>query len=292
MFKKNFTLLFAIAMIYAMAFATVDGLTVGAGLAIYDFDAEDVSKDMMAGFYGAYETSFMDEAFEIDLEVGLSRFYLDDKTNIVDIEIEATYNIEFDVASRLSFILNSYTLLPFHDDLDVTSYLTPGVKLRQTLGFGDIYFKVDVPFNLVNADYSNVHDTFDFVGLDFTFSIFNERKTNYRGNVHKFPNGFGGELKMCNVLNHPDDETGFVDYLHITPFYTKDFIYVEAEVCIPLQKNGIDTEGLTVTPKIEMDAPINGLGVWFEFPISQIGADKDLTGKTIFGTFFGVSYNF
>ena len=291
MFKKIFTLLFAIAIMYGVAYANSNGFTVGAGLILFDVNAEDVPEEMMFGFYGAYENTFMDEALELDVEAGLSMFDLNDPTNIVDIEIEATYNIELGVASRLSFIINSYTLLPFHEDLEVTSYLTPGVKLRQTLGFGDLYFQVDVPFNLVNHYYSDAYEAFDLVELDFTLSIFNERKKYYRGKVNEFPNGFGGELKMQNALKNPDKKD-FVEYLDITPFYSTNSIYAEVEVNIPLFEDGMDWEGLTVSPRIEMDMPIKGLALWLELPISQIGADEDLVGKPIFGTFFGVSFSF
>ena len=276
MLKRKLALLLVITMVCGMAFAAVDGLTVGAGMVIYDFDAEDVSKDMMLGFFGAYEAELMDEALEIDTEIGFCRFFLEENTNIVDINIDLKYHLELGAASRLSFLLNSYTMLPFHEDLDVTSYLKPGVKLRQTLGFGDLYFQLEVPFNLINHYYLDVYDAFDYVGLDFTLSVFNERKKYYRGKVNEFPDGFGGELKMLKVLNDPSIGSDFTDHVHITPFYAKDVIYAEVEVTIPLIEDGMDTMGMTVTPKIEMDMPVNGLAAWIEFPISQIGADKDL----------------
>ena len=96
---------------------------------------------------------------------------------------------------------------------------------------------------------------------------------------------------MCNFLKHSDKDD-FVENIQITPFYSTNSIYAEVEVNIPLFEDGMDTEGLTVTPRIDMKMPIDGFSLWLELPISQIGADKDLVGNPILGTFFGVSFNF
>jgi len=67
-------------------------------------------------------------------------------------------------------------------------------------------------------------------------------------------------------------------------------LYTEVEVGLPLYEDGFDLEGMAIKPKFEMDIPpVNGLSMYLDVPISNIGAD---VGDPVFGVGFGVNFNF
>ena len=291
--KKIFALLLAMTLICGVAFA-LDGLAVGAEYRIWNFDPGDdidLSTQMMMRLGVHYEGAFLDEALELEGELGFYMINFDDMTNDLDIEIEARYNLDLSPASRLTFILNSYTLIPFEDDFEVESWMTLGAKYKQEFGFGDMYFQVDVPFNLFDG-YDPGFDAFDFVDLNFTISLFNERKD--WGKVVDFPDGFGAELVMYNELAVPDPfEADFLQHLNITPFYSMNFWYAELEIGLPLYEDGMDFEGMFIKPKFEMDIPpVDGLSFWLDLPIRGLAADSDIFGDPVIGIGLGVNYNF
>ncbi|MCL2047083.1 MAG: hypothetical protein FWG88_11970 [Oscillospiraceae bacterium] len=262
--KKITTLLFATILLCSVAFA-LDGLTIGAEYRIHNFDADEISEVMDMRVNVSYEGAFLEDALELEAEVGFGMQNFDDMRTGMDIELEFRYNLNVAPNSTFGIILNSLTHIPF-DDVDgyVTprgfetkpvSWLSPGFKFGQQFDFGKIIFQADVPFIFIH----DVLDPFDVVNLDFTLSILNERKGRglyQRGNVSGFANGFGAELKMQNILKDSDD-SDFAQRLEITPFFGHNFLYAEVEVGLPLYEDGLDLEGMTIKPKFEMDIPLD-----------------------------------
>ena len=275
--KKIFALLLAMTMIVGVAFA-LEGLSVGAEYRIGNFDADPLGTAMDLRLDVNYEDYFMNDALEIEAEVGFLMNNFDDMTNDADIELEIRYNF----TPAFQVLLNSWTLIPFDKDVDVTSWLTPGLKYKHGFGFGDLYVQADVPMYLAGAG-----DALDIIGLNFTISLFNERK--FRGPVNDFPLGFGGEIALYNIL---DDqfESDFLQNLTITPFFGAGLWYAEVEVGLPLVEDGFDHFGLTITPKFEIDLPpVDGLSLWLDLPVSNIGAEE---GDVVIGLGFGVNFKF
>ena len=291
--NKIFLLLVAMTMIFGVAFA-LDGLSLGAGFRHKDFDADPAGTAMEMRFDALYEGVFMDEALELDATVGFNMVNFDDMENDIDIELELRYNMGISDVSKLTFILNSLTDIPFADDAEYVSWLKPGVKLGQTFGFGDMFFQLDFPIFLMDG-YDPGFDSFDFVNMDLTISLFKERK--FRGPVSGYGAGYGGEIKLSNELSNPYDniDPNFPEALTITPFYSSDLWYAEVEVGMPLYEDGMDIEGMSITPKFEMDiAPVEGLSFWLDVPITNLGA-KDFAGDSadpIFGVGVGLNFKF
>ncbi|MCL2064752.1 MAG: hypothetical protein FWG98_10350 [Candidatus Cloacimonetes bacterium] len=294
--KKITTLLFATILLCGVAYA-LDGLTVGAEYRVRDFDADEVSEVMDVRLNVAYEGAFMEEALEIEAEVGFGMQNFDDMRNGLDVELQARYYFDVSAISTMSFILNSKTSIPFDDEKGYhgiagfsnkpISWLKPGVHHGHELSFGKINIQIDVPLLLVH----DTMDAFDIVGIDFILSL-NERKGRglyQRGNVSGFANGFGAEFKMESIITDPSD-SDFAQRLEITPFFGHNLLYAEVEVGLPLYEDGFDLEGMTIKPKFEMDIPpVNGLSMYLDMPISNIGAD---VGDPVFGVGFGVNFNF
>ena len=289
--KKIFMLLFAMTMLYGMAFA-IDGLSVGVEYGIFDFEAEEISSEMDLRFHVGYEGSYVDDALELEAEVGFVMQNFDDMANGLDFEVEARYFLNLGAASKLGLILNSITHIPFDEEKylfvdepyfgfvnKAQSWLRPGVKYGQEFNFGNLFLQVDVPFIVVD----DLYDALDIVGLDFTLSILNERDER---------NGFGGEIKMINILKHEEDpDIDFARQLNITPFWGSGNFYAEVEVTLPLMEDGFDALGLDIVPKFEMNLPaMTGLSLWVEGAFRMVGADWD--DAPIIGASLGATFKF
>ena len=75
--KKITTLLFATFLLCGVAFA-LEGLSAGAEYRIHDFDADEVSEVMDLRVNVAYEGAFLEEALELEAEVGFGMQNFDD----------------------------------------------------------------------------------------------------------------------------------------------------------------------------------------------------------------------
>ena len=298
--RKIIALLVAMTMVFGVAFA-LEGLSAGVDFRILDFDAEEISEAMNLRIKAAYEGAFLNDALEIEAEVGFEMLNFDDMMNGIDIEVEGRYFMDLAAATRLGFVLNSKTYMPLDDEKGyiwvfdgvmenkLSSYLKPGLNFRQTFGFGDIYLQVDVPMLIVHDEL----DPMDEVGLDFTLSIMNERKTKNRGNVTEFPKGFGAEIFLTNILSDPNEDEDFLQGMSITPFFGWNFLYAEVQVNVPLFEDGLDEIGMDIIPKLEMDIQaVNGLSLWLDIPIIGVAADKEAFGDPIIGVGLGLNYRF
>ena len=271
--KKVFLLL---AMTLCVMVYAVDGLYVGTDFEIGNFGADEISTEMGLRFFVGYEGVFMDEALTLDAEIGFNMEDFDNMSNGLDIEVEFGYYF----TDSLGFHLNSYTDIYFGEEADEPeSWLAPGLSYN-LLGDFPMFFRVDVPMLLM----ADEMDALDTIKLDFTISFLKERELAYQ--TH---DGFGAEIQLLNILSDKDD-SGFLETLLLTPFYSAGDIYFEAEIGLPLYEKGMDIEGLTITPLMEMYIPaLDGLSCYLKLPISNIAAEA---GDTVIGLGFGFKFAF
>lgn len=259
--KRFLIVLLALSLFTGMAFANI-GLTVGAG---YVEPNTDVDDDERIEFQVRYDAEF--GAIEVFGEVIVGIPTDSDKDGDMSIEVEGMYNFTPAMAGILNFIVD----IPFDSDLDAVMWLTPGFQYRHGFGFGDFFARVDLPLFLAGDDDL---DAMDFVGLDFTFSLMRLRdKRNMYGT-------WGFELGLQNWIETPGDDD-FLNTMTLTPYIEHEWFYAEVEVVLPLYEDGFDIQGMSIIPEIEVNiVPVNGLSVWFNLPIHNIGADKE---KSTFG---------
>jgi len=198
-----------------------------------------------------------------------------------------TYNLELAPPATLSFILESQTFIPaVKDDFparnpgfwwteggltDVESWLIPGIGYTHELNGFSIYGQIDVPFLLFSGTAG--YNPFDYVGLDFTVGFYTDL-------------GLGLELTIENWIIW-EDESSFLDYIYVTPFFETGPLYAEVSFTIPLYEDGFETEGLTIIPEVR-HMITDSIQAFLNFTISGIGSD-DGTG---FGMGLGVMFSF
>ena len=268
--KRTLLLLFAISMLTSMLFAQV-GLTVGAGIQIADFGADDLDPVIIIPKV-IYEKE-INEQFEIYAEANHYVPTADGADGNLDLEVELTYNIN----ENFSFF-GKYNLdMSFADDADPEMYFTPGARYKLEGGM-DMFFRLDLPLYLGTSG-----DALDTIGLDFTYSLMRLR------DKRDMADTWGAELRLEMFISDAADEFS-MNCLKITPYYETGLLYGELEINLPLVEDGMKTIGMTITPKVECNIPpVPGLGVWLDLPISNIGAD-DL--DVAIGLEFGVKYSF
>jgi len=213
------------------------------------------------------------------------------------VDIEAANNLRITSASTLSFLLgfeNDFHLSPDRtDDKDnlgrVIGIIKPGIKFKQGLGFGDLYFQVDLPVSYWSLnDQPNLIYLGFSVGWDSTF-------------------GLGVKLRELNLVATlgPDnfysrqfEDIRGVQGFGLTVSYNVNPIYAEVEVRIPrrLTFDGFPGErptpadaphvsynesptglrqggypGITVVPRIEVSI-FRGLQAYVELTFEGLGA--------------------
>lgn len=268
--KKILMLLLAMSLFSFMTIAADGlGLTVGVGYVEPDTDWDD---DEYIKAEITYEAEFGD--IEVFGELIYNHPTDSDADGWMTIEGEGRYNFN----GNMQGILNLFVEMPFDDDDDVEMWLTPGFQYMHTFGFGNFYARADIPLYLTGE-----LDAMDFVGLDFTFSLMRLR------DKRDMPNTWGVELGLENWLTEPTEDI-FLNYLTITPYYEHEWFYAELEVLMPLYEDGMDYEGMTITPEFDINIkPVDGLSLWINVPIQNIGADE---GDAIIGFGVGVRYSF
>ena len=250
------------------------GITVGVG---YIEPCTDIDDDEIIAIKANYEGYVTDE-----LEVFGELLFLMPTDSDVDGAIVIELEGRYDFNANMRGFLNLWVDLPMDSDLETNIWLTPGFQYKQEAGFGDIYYRADLPLYL-----SGDFDAMDFVGLDFTFSFLRLRDKRF------MPDTYGLELGIKNWVAVPDEwwNDDFLQRLTITPYYEHEWFYGEVEIAMPLYDDGMDFEGLTITPLFDINIlPVPGLALEVAFPLSNIGADND--EDTLVGFFIGVKYSF
>jgi hypothetical protein len=293
--KRFLLLVLALTMLAGMAYAQEKlGLTVGAGVGIPVLNTED-GQDMDMELIipkVIYENDLTDEmGIYVELEVLMSTN--DDVEDLgAKLEIEFNYNIN----EAMTFFLKSNTELPFGDASPVgeyndklegvlSEYLTPGFRYN-LMGDMPMWFRLDVPLYIAGGG-----DAMDYVDLDFTYNL------NRLRDKEMTPDTWGVELKANMHLSAPEETMeadNFLSLLTITPYYEMELLYGELEIVLPLYEDGMDTTGLTITPKVDINIPnVEGLALELALPITNLGADKDKGGDDMrIGLGLLVKYSF
>ena len=264
--KKILILFFVLFLIAAslMAQKEDDGIGLTAGLEIGVIDFEDFGDAFYIQPMFIFETSFGD--LDLYAEAAIPFWFKPDFWIGADIDFSLTYNLFPGSASILSFILESWSEIPFIDykmgtypGTEFYSELIPGVNFTQEFeGAGDFYAQVDVPLALTE-------DPFEFsinltLGWDSTFGLglkFVEK------NTIKPDAGYGG--------------------LNVTFSMEIASVYYELEVVIP-KKPGL---GFTIIP--EVDYTLSAFTFYINAVIDNIGADN---GNVGFGMAAGMKFRY
>jgi hypothetical protein len=264
--KRVFVLLLTLSLLTSLAFA-LEGLTVGAGVLFDDLGADDIEPSIQV--QASWEGDITEDLFLFS-ELTFTQPTADDADGMLDIILELTYNLN----DCFNLYLQNWTFIPFADGADVYSWIVPGAMFTQSFGCGSLFYRLDLPL-LVMSD----GDPFDTIGLDFTFSALRLRDKGWG-------NGFGFQVALYCILSDSD----FLQTATITPYIETDLYYAELEIGIPLYEDGFKNSGLFITPEIEFNLPpVDGLSIWLNAPISNIGADD---GDVVFGLGLGLKYYF
>lgn len=284
--RKITILVLAMLLMVGTAFA-LDGLQIGAGLRFNDFDAprdapatNDLDPDGYIFLEVNYEYRFGD--IRITADVVLPIHLDEDYDGEIEIRFERAQYFNDDL---LSFITGMEANIPLNGRNPLAFSITPGFQLRPTFGFGNIYFRADIPFNFVGGRYETDEDgkyvldpagnhivdrgfELDNAGLNFTFSV-----NRLRGMGIGREDTWGFELGLRNDLSIGDE---FLQNMTLTPYFAHEWFYAEIEIGLPLMKDGFDIHGMAITPEAEVFLPwVDGLSVWLNMPISNIGVDWD-----------------
>ena len=277
--KRLFLIVLAMSLFVGMAFANEGlGLTIGVGFVEPNLDLDD---DEFLPIGVTYEGTFMGGQLELEAELEYLHPMNSDVDGTIEIDVEATFNFNDNMAG----ILNLLVEMPLGEDEDVEIWVVPGYRHKFEFGFGALYAQADFPLYLAGSG-----EAMDFVNCDLTFSLF--RLRDY-GREH----GFGAELALGMFLSNPNEDADAVQGLTLTPYFENEMLYAELEIGVPLWTDGMKIQGLYIIPEVEVNIPpVQGLSVWVNFPISNIGVDEEMVGKDntdmIMGFGAGVNYRF
>ncbi|MCL1826501.1 MAG: hypothetical protein FWG20_00480 [Candidatus Cloacimonetes bacterium] len=270
--KKYIMLLLAMTFIFTLAIAQV-GITAGVHYVEPNTDMDD---DESIKVKIEYDGAFMDDALEIWGNLIYNNPLDSDADGDMEIEVEATYNFNDNMAAILDLCIT----MPMDSDKDGETWLTPGFRYKFEPSF-DFFVRLDLPLILAGDEDT---EAMDFVGLNLTMNL--NRLRDKRG----MADTWGCELKLENWLTEPSEDI-FLNYLKITPYFEHEWFYGEIEIAMPLFEDGMDLEGMTITPLIDFNIlPVDGLAVEFALPVSNLGADND--DDAIIGFSLGVKYSF
>jgi hypothetical protein len=176
-----------------------------------------------------YENSFFDGALDLSAALAYGLVFSDPVAQGIEMEEELAYNLSLAGTSVLSFILNNsngFVLSPREDDSNnLEGVLSPGIKFNQTLGFGDLFARVDFPLTYVQPER----------GAEFEFGI-----DLGLGWASTF--GLGIEVTEHNVIL-PEGVYGGID---LTASYEYGPIYAELAIGAPPE-----FEGISISPAFE-----------------------------------------
>ena len=247
----------------------VDNLTIYAGLGFSFMIGHDdrVYKDMPMGFdidVGAYYQ--LDISSSSYVTFGLRNF------NAVGI---GDYGY---VQPRAGAGLNS-PALPVGgawrtDDKDmgsVLSYLNPTAYFTQGIGgIGEFYAGAELPY-LLTTDWSHMNMAL-VAGINLDF-------------------GLGVELVVWNTPFVSDKairkavdrmDAHWINYIELIPSYTYDFLYAELAIGMPMYKDGMKEEGLTLVPEVQIQVPtLSALSLYANMPFYYVGSDKKKGGDDV-----------
>lgn len=288
--KRLFLLVVAMSLCMYMAFANEDGLglTVGAGFFEPNTDA-DADDDEVVPVGVLYEGTFMDEKLDVTAEL-IYTHPMDSKADgDIAVEVEGMYHFAENMAGILTLMVDN----SLADNSDPTLWLAPGFRYKHTFGFGDLYARADVPLYLGMEENSSA---MDIVLLKLTFNLMRLR------DKLMTPGTWGAELGLDCILSEPTGNEDTMQSLTITPYYETELLYGEVEVSVPMMENGMKSEGMTITPLVDINIPsVKGLAAVVKVPISGLGADDVVTDPTkpnetksamTFGFGVGVKYSF
>jgi hypothetical protein len=284
--KKLIALLIILCLIGVSAAA--DGaLSIGTELVIPNLEYADVTTTVRP-FIG-YEKIF-DTGINIFLELGvpvsiLKGWYGDGTTTTLglDINLGVTYNLETSETSKLDFTFQTWAAFPLDDEKGVhfvnepimdlyeyggwgfehsTVYLDLGIEFTQTLGFGDLFFGIDMPFFVFQYAYGNFNPylkVFDIAMLNITFGT-------------ETTGGFGGGLTLYNEIGRWHDVFFMAYHPYLT--YRTEFFLGRLIFEIPFGgKEAIKDIGFGIVPEFEFSV-FNGLSFFGSLPIRSIGTES------------------
>jgi len=185
-------------------------------------------------------------------ETGVPLFINPDLLQGMDFNLRVDYNLDIIESSRLTFILENMTFIPVlrndlsisglsmqeqrtanNNAIDTETWLYPGVKFTQTMGFGNLYAQVEAPINIlkeINNTQDSHHINF-MVGWDSTF-------------------GLEVNAKLFNRIKRNTIDPEFLESLGVSGTYGFGMIDAGVEVGVPLIRDGIRNMGLTVVPEL------------------------------------------
>jgi len=146
----------------------------------------------------------------------------------------------------------------------LSMFMGLGAKFTQTLGFGDLYFGLDVPFLLAaTGDLAELFEigAFDFAALNITLGVDTEM-------------GIGGGLGIHGWIGDSDMNDDFLQMISVFVNYSTDALFAQLTVEIPAIEDGIDMMGLTIIPEVAYSLDM-GLKLYAALPIFGVGADYD-----------------
>ena len=206
----------------------------------------------------------------------------------IDANAGFAFNLKIKEKAVLSFSLGAWIILPFGDNNNIgypeiyyygkyrhisrstsTSIeLMPGFKYTHKFNFGDIYFGLDIPFEVYTENGSR---PFDFAQLQLTAAVVTKA-------------GFGGGLTFFGDIGR--NNTTFEHSIDVFLNFRKGFFFAGAVFTFPVFKDGFKDFGMIITPEIEIS--FFGFSVYAKLPIFNIGGDR----RTLFGLTVGAKYSF
>ena len=291
--KKRILILALAALVSFGGIATAQdlGLTVGAEFVIPDFDNIDFFGMALRPFV-EYENNELVDG--LDLMAGLGFIIAPIGSDVVDAqfnidaELDLYYGLDLGSGMGLGFGLNfglATSNLTGDADLTVGFELTPRVRFEMEMAdLGDIYAQVELPIG-----FDTEKDSDATMGLNFWAGLFMDMGLGIELGLAGYPTLFSSGVGIDFGLG--DGNEAGLESFALVPSYRYDFLYAELGVYIPLVEKGMDTVGLTLVPRVEVDfttIAVPGLKAWVELPISSLGTD----GDNIIGLTIGVSYSF
>ncbi|MCL2184371.1 MAG: hypothetical protein FWB86_00760 [Treponema sp.] len=297
--KKIAILFFIICMAWTTATAQEDGIGLSVGAEVIILDLEEAGDFTFIRPFIIYEKSFNNIDFYTGFGLNIPTDYSFYGVGL-DLDIGGTYNLSISDESVLTFSLGALIYLALDSyrteeyngmysentiygfvDLNpllryINVHLNLGVQFTQTLSVGDLYFGINVPFNLVGPN--SFFTVFDIAELQITAGMDMEMGLG-------FGLTFYGWIGKAQVLGIDSD---FAQLLEIFASYTTGPLFLGLTFGLPVYKDGIKNDGFSITPEVECSFDF-GLSLFAKLPIGGIGSDDDLTS---IGLTIGAKYSF
>jgi len=279
---KKFTILFLAICLAGGTVMAQDGLGLYAGADFTIFDFEDAGDNMFIRPYVGIDKAL--GALDVYAEAGFDIPLSDGPGMGLDVNAGVNYNLAFGGSSKLTVGGGLWILFPFDENkpaivnspfgIYITSNLSLSLELAakftQTMGFGDLYFELQVPFLLVEKNY----DPFDLAELNLTAGVDTTM-------------GLGAGLTLHTWIGSKDFNPDFLQGFDIFANYTTGPIFAGVTVGVPLVEDGIKRSGISITPEVEYSLDF-GLSVSAALYIDGIASD----GDTSIGLTIGAKYKF